>query len=413
MKDLKTITRFRNIGGQAFLDSDASQPRNLFGSESLKLQDDAESWIDIIRVGNWKGSFKSFEITKKTLQDFINNFKGNVLGVKTKELQFNYGHQADREAAGWITDLRITGRTLQGLVRFTPDAVQKVKNQEYKFVSAEIDFEFKDQESGKVTNNVLLGAALTNIPFVKKMKPVVLSEMGVSSENIFVFNNSYSKMDNFKTLLSTLRAKKEVSLDEVALLELSMASLSEDDRASVEKDVADIKKTATELSAKKVKDEEEESEQAEKMKKELSELREKSKADDKAKEATVKTLSADLEKAQKSLSDQQSELDTMKAERRSEKTSIEVKKLSDTGKILPKDEASTLELLLDLSEKKAEAWLEHLSSMPARLDFSEIGSNDQGTEDHEGVKKLAEERFANDKSKTLADHMTDIYRDRQ
>jgi hypothetical protein len=74
------------------------------------------------------------------------------------------------------------------------------------------------------------------------------------------------------------------------------------------------------------------------------------------------------------LSNQQAELDRRARELRTEKTAAKLDKLCEDGRLLPRDKAETLAMLLDLSAEKATKWIDFLSKQPAKVDFAEYGS---------------------------------------
>jgi hypothetical protein len=72
--------------------------------------------------------------------------------------------------------LQREGDILLAYVELTPLGIEKIESKQFKFISAEFTLEYPHWETGEIINNVLTGVALTNIPAVKKLKPVQLSE---------------------------------------------------------------------------------------------------------------------------------------------------------------------------------------------------------------------------------------------
>lgn len=78
-------------------------------------------------------------------------------------------HMADRtprrtEASGWITDVRLDGDTPRATVEWTDKGRDAITNKRYLFISPTYG-PFRD-EHGEVHDNTLIGAALTNRPFL-------------------------------------------------------------------------------------------------------------------------------------------------------------------------------------------------------------------------------------------------------
>lgn len=345
----------------------------LFGTGDELILQDAEvesnsSWVEIIRIGNWLSSFKNFQIKKETLLDFVKNWAENVLRLSKNELQFNYGHRSDKEAAGWIKDLKIEGRRLMGFVEWTPEAVKKIQDKEFRFISAEIALLYEDQETNKVTPNVILGAALTNIPFVRGLKPVELSEDNSFKENdIFVLDNLKKDMETFKKMLSTLQGKEIVSLGEVELLKSVMLGLSDEEKEEVKEEVEKVEESAEEAEETAKKEEEVKGKEEEAKEKELSELRKKAKSGNDKKSVL---LAEQVEASKELLALAHSKIDKLEAGVRETALDSAIETLCEEGKLLPKDKKKTIGMLMDLSPAKSAEWLAFLSAQPVRIELN-------------------------------------------
>jgi len=344
---------------------------------ALAIEQEEGKWQQILRTINASNHWRGVKVTKSDLEEMIKNFDANVLKQKKQELQVNYSHQAGKEAAGWITALRINGRFLEAQIRWTPVAMEKIENEEFRYFSAEFAPSWQDVETEEVRTNVLLGAALTNIPFVPGMKPVALSDIEPNADkSIFLFTNHLQKMDLFKKLLSDLQGNKQVSLAESSILRNQFEALEADARQEFEAGVNAVETLAKENDAKATKLAEDSKAAVTKLTEELATataaLAEKEEGGD----ARVTKLAADLKEAQKAASNFQSELDQVKLERRTEVVTAKVEELSKAGKILPKDAKATVELALAQGNvEKQDAFLTYLDNMPVKVDFSEQGSS--------------------------------------
>jgi len=142
------------------------------------------SKVQIAKTGRFKHPiYGEFDITKEDLAEMKQNFDDNAHrqadGEGKPEAPLNYSHERQNKAGGWIKGLELSedGSKLFGLVKFTPNGRQMVLDEEFKAISPEIHRNHEDNENGKSFNVLLKGAALTNIPFLKDMQPVQLSEL--------------------------------------------------------------------------------------------------------------------------------------------------------------------------------------------------------------------------------------------
>lgn len=283
-----------------------SNPKNV-----LQLADEqGDVWIEIIRVGNWNNSYKQFEVTIEHLSDFIDHFERNVLNYSDKKIPLNYAHEQWGKAAGWISELKVEGQSLMGKVELTSEARERVRDGEWKYISAEIAWEHTDQESGVVTKNVLLGAALTNIPFVRNMKSVEASDAQHQNqkENQFIL---LSHDMNIEQQLADERAKTSTLSESLTAEQSKVSQLSE---------------------------------QVQEMQTQLSEEKQ-------ARESAETALAE------------------MRSAARTQKETARVEQLLTEGKILPAQKEETLSLLTSLLEEQAETVFTTLASAGAKVDL--------------------------------------------
>jgi len=368
---------------------------------SYNLQSEEGKWQQILRVIDASNSMRGVKVTKKDLQEMVDNFNANVLKQKKNELQVNYSHESYAEAAGWITEVRIKGKFLEALIRWTPAAKTKIEEEEFRYFSAEFAPAWQDVESEEAHTNVLLGAALTNIPFVSGMKAVTLSDDG-GSEGKFIFFKTDLEMKNFKKLLLALQSKQNVSIGEAELMKLQFATLSEEEQTSLQAEVTKVETLAKENEATSKTEKEELSTKLAEAEKALA-LAQDGETDQ------VKKLAKDLKESQATTSELQKGHDKLKLDLRTKDLTEQITELADKGKVLAKDIEATVDMALSQgSEEKQNKFVEFLSNMPQKVDFSEIGSStaEDASEDAKIAKinKLADEAFATDKSKTLGQH---------
>lgn len=183
--------------------------------------------IQLLRVGTFFHEGKAIEVTKKDLMRMIVNFDENVRGI---DLMLDFSHDSHKEAAAWFESIYLSedGQELWGKVEWTEGGSESVRKKEYRYISADFNFTYIDNETLKDHGPTLLGAGLTNRPVVKKMTPTILSE-----------NNNFNK-DNGMTP------------EEIKTMKDENAKLKEDNKTLGEK----IKSTDESLSESKLKDRE-------------------------------------------------------------------------------------------------------------------------------------------------------------
>ena len=154
---------------------------------NLELDGKGLATLEVLKVVDIKKSTHgTFSISTDDLKDIVKNFEANVYGLADEEgrpqLPLNFSHEKQKIAAGWIKELSLSEdeQTLIAKVELTKIGRERAENKEYIYPSAELFFEYFDPESQKKTKNVLTGVALTNIPFMKGLKAIQLSELDLN-----------------------------------------------------------------------------------------------------------------------------------------------------------------------------------------------------------------------------------------
>lgn len=147
-------------------------PYNSF--DLVELQGDQRSTIEVMRVGQWDHPVHgAIEISRDDLRQFKENFDNDVRRV---ELAVDQEHNDEKGAAGWIESLELNDNRLMADVEWNEFGVELIEDERYRYISPTFKFEWTDPETNETHENVLVGAALTNRPFIKDMSPVSLSE---------------------------------------------------------------------------------------------------------------------------------------------------------------------------------------------------------------------------------------------
>lgn len=129
--------------------------------------------VQIFKTGLFKHSvYGDFEITPDVLLSMKKNFDEKVRGV---DIAIDYAHDNDNIAAAWLTGLELSedGQELWALPAWTPKGKRVIEDKEFRYLSPEFNLDYKDPESGKKFGPTLLGAGLTNRPYIKNMAPAV------------------------------------------------------------------------------------------------------------------------------------------------------------------------------------------------------------------------------------------------
>lgn len=184
--------------------------------------------IELLRTGIIQD--RMLEITDSMLEDYVRNYKANVYGT---ELQINLNHMRGTDAAGWIVDVYKSGVSLMAKVELTILGVEKIKNKLYKFVSSELAPQYPHCETGVLVSNVLIGAALTNTPALKRQQPISLSEI----DKALILKSSM-----FKKYIEDLQGRAKLTVEDVKLARTLLSEVAPEDADQAQADVEDLEK---------------------------------------------------------------------------------------------------------------------------------------------------------------------------
>ncbi|HXH95544.1 MAG TPA: phage protease, partial [Thermoanaerobaculia bacterium] len=163
----------------------------VFTAAATEVGGDGTSWIEVMpAVTEAKNGPYFFTITKEDLGLLVADIEAHP-----DKISIDYDHagaeKGDTRAAGWYTgeaQVVLAGeKTPRGdtaeqdsvwaKVKWTPKAVQEIRDGEFRFVSAEWSMETKDSKSGLWTKfEELAASTLTNRPFFKDLAPVTAKE---------------------------------------------------------------------------------------------------------------------------------------------------------------------------------------------------------------------------------------------
>ncbi|MDA1192897.1 MAG: hypothetical protein O3A46_14585 [Candidatus Poribacteria bacterium] len=130
--------------------------------------------VQLMRDGTFDhGWYGKIQINDELFNHLIFNFDAGVRGI---DIALDIEHQPERGAAGWFRRLYTNegGGELWGEVEWTPQGRDLVESNIYKYLSIEYDLAYVDEE-GVVHGPTMLGAALTNRPFIKNMRRATIN----------------------------------------------------------------------------------------------------------------------------------------------------------------------------------------------------------------------------------------------
>lgn len=192
------------------------------------------SWVTVTRTGKFSDPrYGQFEISREMLLSMVRNFDARTYG---QDIFIDVSHRPTDGAAGKVVKLTVEGDRLRALVEWTPFGVEAIKVKGFAYLSAEFHENWQDNEAGNTHGCVLLGAGLTVRPVIKRLDPVLLSEVGGTTPTYLhpeLQSTLLQEIDIMKDkMLKALRAK----LEAMKLAEINIATLV----ASFEKTLGDV-----------------------------------------------------------------------------------------------------------------------------------------------------------------------------
>lgn len=170
--------------------------------------------VQVMRTGSFKHpEYGNFSITKEHLDSFVKNFNERVRGI---DIATDYKHDSEAEAAGWFErvfvepDSERAGEfVLMADMDWTKPASEKLLNKEFRYLSADFTLNYVDPETSKKFGPVLLGAGLTNRPFIKGMDPVVTLSEQKEGANAMTLEQAMAKIAELEAKLAAMGGTPE------------------------------------------------------------------------------------------------------------------------------------------------------------------------------------------------------------
>lgn len=146
--------------------------RSMFPLVSI---DAPNTWIHVAYTGKWEGHAAGpFELTSKHFDEMIANFNANPNPIPL-DVEHETYTPGPAPAYGWIHKLKREGSDLYAWVELSQDAARWIREGKYRFCSGVFVFGARDAVTDKDIGTVLETVALTNVPFIKGQKPILLT----------------------------------------------------------------------------------------------------------------------------------------------------------------------------------------------------------------------------------------------
>lgn len=184
--------------------------------------------FELLKVGMWRTPWHGdIMIMPGDLTEYVANKEAGygVSGNNKLKLPINYGHDKSGKAAGWF-NLAIEGDTLFAIdVEWTPAGLKALEDGEWKCISAEFCPAGRGGwcdplDDEHYVENVIEGAALTNIPLFSNLEPVMASA-------------TFGKDKDAKPEVFLITAAKETTMTVEEINAKDPATLNEDEKKFV------------------------------------------------------------------------------------------------------------------------------------------------------------------------------------
>lgn len=203
----KEFTVARQVHGIVFADT-KGKPIAVHADKNGTLPERFE----LLRVGMWRTPWHgNIMIMPQDLVEYVDNYHEGygVSGDGVLGLPINFGHDAGGKAAGWFKEMVIEGESLYATeITWSESGKEGLLGDEWKCISAEFYPAGRggwpdplDEEH--YVENVIDGAALTNIPLFSQLKPVMASAVsgqGDKNNQVFFITASQAKEQHSMTI---------------------------------------------------------------------------------------------------------------------------------------------------------------------------------------------------------------------
>ncbi|MET0466936.1 MAG: phage protease [Chitinophagaceae bacterium] len=152
-------------------------------------------WVHALPIGVYKHPVNGdIKIDSSRAKRFAEGVVKKIRGV---DPSINYVHDNNNGAAGWVKNAEARDNGLWLFVEWVKDAAQQIRDKKWRYFSSEFVDSWEDPK-GQKFQDVILGGALTNRPFMKNLVPVNLSEATVDNAFELVSSVTGTPLDALK-----------------------------------------------------------------------------------------------------------------------------------------------------------------------------------------------------------------------
>lgn len=148
----------------------------------VRLSETRPTWLPAFPLGRYvHPAHGELEFTRERLERLAEGVNRGVRGI-TPALDFDHREDLAKgaKAAGWIEAAEVRADGLWLAVAFTDETRAEVRAGAWRYLSPEFG-DWTDPRTGVHHRDVLLGAALTNGPFLRDLAPVAACEPAIWS----------------------------------------------------------------------------------------------------------------------------------------------------------------------------------------------------------------------------------------
>jgi len=190
--------------------------------------------IEMIRVGKFNHKiYGDLDITEEMLEAMKDNFENNVVG---REISFDWNHKAE-DASGWLKELKVENGVLIGTTELTEKGKKSIEKKSFGYFSTEYSDDYVDPETGESHGPTILGGALTNRPFISKLKKIEFS-LEDSDVSLYRLEKEEKRMkieDKDKIVRTPVKKDEDLTLEDLKEKSVALEKENEDLKKKLEK----------------------------------------------------------------------------------------------------------------------------------------------------------------------------------
>lgn len=179
-----------------------------FSDQALYEENNLPQTVQLLRAGKFFHEGQEIEVKESHLEQMVVNFNEKVRGI---DLMIDYSHNSEGEAAAWIDSVYLSEdkRELWAKVLWTDGGKDAVLSHKYRYLSADFNFNYVNNENLSEHGPTLFGAGLTNRPVVKNMQPVIQLSESNQYEEKEDMEELQKQIDDLKAAIEVMKGAME------------------------------------------------------------------------------------------------------------------------------------------------------------------------------------------------------------